>query len=642
MTQADDVSIKQIADTIQTDPALAGRTLKYANSSKAASRQPLSSISQAVIRLGMRTVGTLALGFSVLSSSRKGKCQGFEYGTFWSHSLASGIAAKVLCEKSKVLAPEEGFACGLLSEVGRLALASVYPEKYTEILNDWNSGPVSKLIELEQQEFETDHTELTAAMMDDWGLPESFCLAVLKQQKYESLHASNAEISFDFLLHLAHQLANVCLAEEEQCQQAMLNLVDRYEQSSLASDGLLELCNEVVEHWQVWGEILNVQTQNIPDFEELIEQAKQQQAEKDQQDEPSEENEQPEFSDIKVTEFVEKTILKVLIAEDDPAQLMLVTKLVESAGHVVIGASNGKEALKIALETNPDIVLTDWMMPEMDGFELCCALRKSQFGRKLYLFIMTSDEEEQRLIDAFDAGADDYVVKPLKGRPLQARLRAALRMINLQREVDQEREQIREMTAELAIANRKLESAAFTDALTGLPNRRYLIQRLKQEWANSDRHGTPISCLLLDIDRFKSVNDTYRHDVGDVVLKKVAQILENNTRENDVVCRQGGEEFVVVCPGSDLSESQLAAERLCRSVEEQTLGAFEEFDHAVTVSIGVASRGAGIADEDAMIKAADELLYQAKQTGRNRVCCTSDQPADQISNMQQAIQSVMD
>ena len=133
----------------------------------------------------------------------------------------------------------------------------------------------------------------------------------------------------------------------------------------------------------------------------------------------------------------------------------------------------------MALEMNPDVVITDWMMPEMDGFELCQSLRKTKFGRQLYLIIMTSNGEEERLVEAFEAGADDYLVKPLRARPLQARIRAAVRMIELQREVEQERENIRQKTAELAVVNRKLEQAAFTDALTALPNRRYLIKCLK-------------------------------------------------------------------------------------------------------------------------------------------------------------------
>ncbi|WP_261342856.1 HDOD domain-containing protein [Symmachiella dynata] len=632
LTQNEGSTIKQIAQTIQADPALTGRTLKFANSAHAGARKPIASVSEAVVRLGMRTVGTLSLGFSVLSSSRRGPCEGFDYDRFWSNSLVLGIASKTLCGMTKAAPQEEGFACGLLSQIGRLALASVYPEKYAEVLTTWANGSGKELRDLEQQAFSTDHAEMTAAMMEDWRLPESFQIAVLNQIDDHRKAPSTTTPSdvLTLILQTANQIARICVEDEHSHAEPIKKLMACYDQIDLESSGLADLCDEVAEQWQTWGEILNVNTRELPKFEEILEKSREAEAEATVDanvETEGESNPHPKS-------------LRILVAEDDPLQLALITKLVKAAGHSVVGTPNGREALRTALETNPDVVITDWMMPEMDGFELCRSLRKAKFGRQLYLIIMTSNGEEERLVEAFEAGADDYLVKPLRARPLQARIRAAVRMIELQHEVELEREHIRQMTAELAVVNRKLEQAAFTDALTALPNRRYLIKRLKEEWSIISRKGGQLSCMLLDIDRFKSVNDTYGHDVGDLVLKKVAAVLQTVTRDSDVVCRQGGEEFVVVCPGSDLQSAAQGAERLRSKIESETLGYFEQFEHPITVSVGVATRESLMRDEDVILKAADEALYRAKETGRNRVCCANDKPVEKISKIQDSLRSL--
>ncbi len=639
LTQCDKSTAGQIAQTIQADPTLAGRTLKYANSSHAGARRPVAAISEAVVRLGMRTVGTLALGFSVLSSSRKGCCSEFDYDRFWSKSLLLGIGSKALCRPTRAAPEEEGFACGLLSQIGRLALASVYPEQYAEVLSSWNHGTEQELARQEQQAFGTDHNELTGAMLADWGLPESFQKAVMLEGDWANTGEDQSrEAKLCGVLEVADRLAEVCLAEDDQRDELLRQLIEGYERLRMDPADLAGICGEVIEQWQSWGEILSVSTREVPDFGEMLEGSKRRQEEESQSSPPAESDDRPSESDEAVS--FEPKSLDILVAEDDSLQQKLISKLIADAGHRVITASDGREGLRLALETNPDVVITDWMMPEMDGFELCRALRQTKFGRQLYLIIMTSDAEEERLVDAFEAGADDYLVKPLRPRPLQARIRAAIRMIGLQREVEQEREQIRKMTAELAVANRKLEEAAFTDALTSLPNRRFFIQRLKQEWARLTRNGGELSCILLDIDRFKSVNDTYGHDVGDEVLKKVATTLGAEARESDVLCRHGGEEFIVLCPDSDLAGAARGAERLRASVERETSGAFKQFDNSITVSLGVSTYRAGMQDEDQLIKLADDALYRAKQSGRNQVCCDGEQPAEMVSKIQDTLKSL--
>jgi len=616
LTQCDSSTTEQMGITIQADPTLAGRVLKYANSSYAGGRDPVVAITEAIVRLGTRTVGELVLGFSLLSSSHKGCCANFDYERFWSKSLILAVATKALCKLTKVVPENEGFTCGLLSQIGRLALASVYPDQYAGILSSWNADE-EELKCIEERVFLTNHDELTAAMMKDWGLPPLFYNAIM----FKSSHGNSPsdersrEEHLSLTLSTADRFAELWLSDAGKLQYLYQEMIRCYESLGLESSGLGKLSQEVAEESKCWADMLCLNVRTVPEFREVLEQSTLQGRQASTQA-PNE---------LECDAELEPTSLHVMVVEDDPVQLRSISKQVTDAGHRVTIAVDGKEALHLALETNPDVVITDWIMPEMDGLELCRSLRQERFGRELYLIIVTSNEEEEYLVEAFEAGADDYLVKPLLPRPLLARIRAATRIIDLQREVQQERKQIRHMTAELAVANRKLEEAALTDALTGLHNRRYFSKRFKQEWAALSRQGGSLACMLLDIDRFKNINDTFGHDVGDSVLKEVATTLQNAMRETDILCRYGGEEFIVLCTNTDHKGAARGAERLRKIIANRMRrGAFEQFENSITVSIGVASYNNEMQNKDQLIKAADQGLYKAKELGRNQIYCIDE------------------
>jgi diguanylate cyclase (GGDEF)-like protein len=241
--------------------------------------------------------------------------------------------------------------------------------------------------------------------------------------------------------------------------------------------------------------------------------------------------------------------------------------------------------------------------------------------------MLTPPDDEETLVRLFDAGVDDFVTKPFAARPLFARIRASLRVVALQVKVSRDRDEIEKVHSELAIAHRRLEQDALTDVLTGLPNRRYLIDRLAHDWAAARRSGTPLACMMIDIDHFKGVNDAHGHDVGDEVLRSVAGILQREVRGTDVVCRFGGEEFVVIS-SSDLDSAMRGAERLRCAVEQQTLPRVSPLVQAVTVSIGVAVRNEQTRSPESLLKVADEALFWAKRNGRNQVVSTRDQAFD--------------
>ena len=600
LIKREDVTMQEVARVVQSDPALAGRVIKLANSAHAGMRRPIVSISEAVSVLGFPALRQVALGLSVLSGYSTGKCANFNYPDFWSGSLATAIATQILSANSR-MSPEETFICGLLGSIGRLALATLFPEQYGEVLKKTVGATLETVEQVEEITFATTHRELTSALLLDWGLPKVFVNAVYFHEA--PADAEIAEGSREFMLtnalHLAANLANVCLAKAEARRQMLPQLYFIATRLGIDADQLAILTDRIVAEWQGWGEILDVPTQSLPPFAEI---AAAMPAAADQQEQAG----------------GQAVPLRIMVVDDQASTRHFLQAILAGIGHQVAVASSGKEALSLSLEFNPQLIVTDWVMPEMDGIELCKSLRATKPGQRIYLIILTALEDEDHLIEAFEAGVDDYIVKPLNERIIKARLRAGQRVIRMQEEIEREREEIRRYAAELAVTNRRLQEAALTDMLTALPNRRYGLDRMEQEWAAAQRSGRPLSCLMIDIDRFKQINDNHGHDIGDAVLRQSARILREAARTQDMVCRLGGEEFLVICPETDAVAAVQCAERMRKQFEAATF-TVDDLNLRVTVSIGGASRNNAMPNFDHLLKAADQALYVAKEKGRNRV-----------------------
>jgi two-component system cell cycle response regulator len=288
---------------------------------------------------------------------------------------------------------------------------------------------------------------------------------------------------------------------------------------------------------------------------------------------------------------------KVLIVDDDPAIIRLLEAQLSAGGYEVLSASNGREALEMVERHEPCYLITDWNMPEMNGIELCRRVRQMDLPGYVYIVFLTIRSGDDDLTAAMDAGADDFLIKPLRKDELMARLSAGARILRLES---------------------RLSQLAALDALTELPTRRTFQVLLGKEWERAHRYQLPLSAVMIDIDFFKQVNDTYGHPAGDEVIRGVVQLLRRQCRRSDIICRYGGEEFVVLLPETDESSATLWADRLRVRIAEM-ITPIGGADVRVTVSLGVAQMLADMEEKADLLSVVDQCLLAAKQRGRNRV-----------------------
>lgn len=628
LIQQEDSSMGELARIIKTDPAFVGRLIKAANGLAGYNRRAIASVQEALMVLGLPAVRTLALGFSLLSSYRDGACKSFDYGRYWTSCLVYALAMQAVTQRTRAAAAEETFCVGLLARIGELALVTLYPVEYGKVLRQTLEYRDVPLVALEQRAFALNHRELSAAMLADWGLPRIFHEAVYFAESPETAGYvdKSREHVIVYSLSLASYISDVCLAPEAERPNLMAQLFEMGARLNLDRTAINELCDGVVREWQTWGSLLELETFEIPPFNELANKGEELAAGLPNKLRSTEtaggkrigEGITSVAGNVTPGGVPEVQPMRVLIVDDDASMRALVRKVLETVGHQVLEAADGLAGMEMALEFQPQLMIVDWVMPEMSGVELTRALRQTKIGRALYILIMTSLEDEDRLIEAFENGVDDFMNKPINPRVLAARLRAGQRVIRLQQELDRDREEIRRFAAELAVSNRRLQEVALTDSLTGFPNRRYAIERSEQEWLVSSRTRRPLSTMVIDVDMFKTYNDSHGHDVGDSVLKQVAGAVKGALRAQDIVARTGGDEFLVICPDTGLDAALACAERVRFAVESAPLTVAGQTLN-MSVSIGVATRDTVMSEPEALIKRADQALYLAKNKGRNRI-----------------------
>lgn len=296
---------------------------------------------------------------------------------------------------------------------------------------------------------------------------------------------------------------------------------------------------------------------------------------------------------------------KVLIAEDDPISRRMLEAFLAKWGYEVAVAADGNEALAVLERPNaPQLAVLDWMMPGLEGPQVCQKIRQQTDRPYTYILLLTARGQQDDLLCGLASGADDYLTKPFDSQELRARLRVGERILTLERN--------------LIAAREELRFQATHDVLTGIPNRAAVVEATQRECSRQLREGGTLSVMILDLDHFKNINDTYGHLCGDQVLREAARRIAACVRAYDTAGRYGGEEFLVVAPATDGAGAFALAERIRQSIEQTPI----ETDVGpirATASCGVASNNGGNRiSASALLKLADDALYHAKALGRNR------------------------
>ncbi len=581
--------ISQITATVETDPVLSSRLLKLVNSPLVGISRTIASLAMAVNLIGRPAVRNLVLGMSLMEPQKHIGAAKFNYQEYWSKSLARAVSARHLAKFFGACAADEAFTTALVSRIGSLGLAFTHPKEYDEILTKTGESTVTEFLVVERDAFGIDQNELSAEMMAEWHLADIFCDAVRFQNAIDLTKVEIDDRSKRLIaqLRLANAFAEV-FVRQDVFREDLAEAIETGSSLNVPTEVLTEAFDLAKKEWHELGSVFSVKTTNkVPSLLDAHSRAPR--------------NQKP-----------------ILVVDDDPVSLKLLVDALTEAGYQVQTAVNGFEAFKAIRNDGYQMVLTDWNMPKMDGLQLCGALRNSEVVGFVYVIVLTSCTDNEVLSKAFDAGADDFLVKPWKKIELLARLKAGIRTLSLERTLAAEQRAAHKSNAELAALNEKLQRMATTDELTGLYNRREAMSRLTEYWEMAQRRNQALSCIALDIDHFKRCNDTYGHDAGDIVLRETARVLRRGVRASESVFRIGGEEFLVLCPGATVDMARQAAERLRAMIEANQIEHNNKI-HKVTISGGIAEIQPDMNNSDELLKVADQALYDAKAAGRNRV-----------------------
>lgn len=592
LLQREDYPIHDLIKLVQSDPAISGCLLKFSNAALLGQVRPIVSLHKAILALGAFRVRDLVVGFSILHANRNGQCRAFDYDGFWARSLATAIACQELAQFANI-ASDEHFTIGLLSRIGELGLASLFPEEYSTLL--CAEQEPAKLALLEQEHFGFDHRQLGATMMEEWGLPHILIEAAYHHEDPGAAHltASTRLCTLTLSLDFARVQAEICMAEDEMRWTLLPELLTRSAHLGIGAEALSGMVDDMVVHWREWSAMLRVRTRDVPPFAQLL-----------------------AASAPRPVHPASKQPGTALIGIDSPETLELAA-LLTKLGHEPKLTLYGRDTTPLLISP-PKLIVADIDLARSDIVAICRSLRQTPAGLETYFLVIASPEHEADALSAIDAGADDVLFKPVTAQNLRMRLNIAERLLLLREGLAHERRGMVRTTEEFAGEHRQLMEVALTDPLTELPNRRHGLDYLATEWSAGHPSQRQLACLMLDIDHFKRVNDTWGHIAGDSVLHQLAARLKGASRAEDMVFRYGGEEFALILPGADLALALGIAERIRKLICDEPF-LFEGQELSATVSIGLATARGDHGGAESLIEAADTALYQAKQQGRNCV-----------------------
>ena len=593
--QQESCSLSTLATLVTEDPVLGARLRRFCTAAKGLSSG--DPIGDCIGLLGVTAVKNLALVFSLWDQHRNGPCRGFDYRRYWSEVLLTYFIMMEMQEEETPRVAHETGTWAMLSSLGCLALATTHPLEYTEIL-----GCGGELAALEDARLNTNHLRLSVELLTPWGLPSSLAGRVLAQQEPGRMVEDGAPAT-SFAVDVWHFS---CRTARQLCQAK--------EQAGSLASVLFAFANAYGKsHAQLITKIQQAVAKSLAAAEAL-------------------------GLELSVTSVmplgklpdgtansVADSWLRILIVEDDPiVRTLLETWLKVQVGHSVISADNGEQALELARQHLPQLIITDWSMPVMDGIAFCKALRQADWGKSIYVLMLTASSGDDDLVEAFEAGVDDFLLKPVKRQALGARLQAAWRYIHFREQWRQDNQRLVHANEQLELKNRQLLLHSTADTLTGLPNRRAGQRALTQAMSAAQRHGLQMCVFCFDLDCMQLLQDSAGHVTGDEILQLIGVTVQQTLRNEDTVCRWGEDAFLIIAPGTAMADGIKAAQRLREAVVGHLI-ALESSSISVTIHIGVACWDAESKSREQLLLEVEQALGAAKQAGKNRIAVLVDE-----------------
>lgn len=585
--------VADVVALLQADPAMARLVVRFFQSIALAKVPCNGAVATAVLALGTHRVRDLVLGFSILQANCRTVCNSFNVEVFRARAVATAVAALAMTRRNQI-AETELFVVGLLCDIGTLGLAADDCGRYCEAL-DRADGDCARMIEAERSLFGTDHRELGAAMMLDWGLPNTLVGAVYHSEAPDlvSHRSGSRHRELTRSLCFARAFAKLCVAKTDERWCLLPELYAQAAGLGIEPDELESLGDDIVNHWRDWGAVLELQTQNVPSFSELLSAVP-----------PSE-----------VAETVSAQRIALIIGVEEPEAGRVISRLT-TRGYSVTVVAKAIDGLLVLLRDRPHLIIVGLASAELDGAAFCRAFRANPQSRDSHLILMGEGKFDDGYLGALHAGGDDYVVWPCNTTTLRAKLRAADKIAHMRKEIHRERRL--SAGSDEHWAGSRQEGTRSIDPLTQLPGRDYGLALLAAEWTFAHTDSWALSCLMVDIDHLTAINDSFGQRAGDAVLACVAQLLVGLCRSQDVPFCYGDGKFCIVCADTRLPAARIMAQRIREGVEKESYtGGHREI--MATVSIGIAAIAPMHDSPDALIRDAFGALDRAKQKGRNHV-----------------------
>lgn len=630
-TSNEEVSLGRIAQIITPDPALTARLIKMSNSALYPGSRPVASLQDAIAKLGLGQVRQIALGFALVAENKEGACEGFDYPNYWARSILRGAIMRQACAQMRMGSAEEMFTLGLLAKIGELALATAYPDKYSGLLLQGLGGRA--LRSREKELFGFDAPELSAELMRDWKLPDPFALASLMEssgntngpERIKGLHTliSEAEKVAEGWLDLQEasqeeRIETLGVKAQQLMQETVRagNLSVSSQEMSLEQAKLLAKMG--FEEALGWFESLSI----LPKIK-----SKKVVRSRNQTAALEEEKDGAGLKRSLAEELIEPEPgtepARALVGSSDAGSIKTIAQALSIRGGHLVALRSKAQLFDELLEFAPHVLFLDYDAGA--GFQsLLESIKETDLGKSLFVVLICKPDQESHMSELMGAGADDFLVRPFSLAQASAKVTVAEKMASIALSMKESREGLKRYALQLEAVNKKLTQTALNDALTGLPNRMLMLDRIKSALDAREQSKNQVALMLLDLDNFKTVNDSFGHPAGDEMLRQIAERLKPMIRHGDSLARMGGDEFaLIIREVQSEADAMLHAKRLLERIAVPMKVHGREISPKASVGIAMAPQHGK--DADTLVKNADLALHKAKESGKALPKCYTEE-----------------